>query len=485
MNSPIRKLSIVIFLMLASLLVSTTYIQFVQADDLNERQDNRRTLLSVYSRDRGPILVEGEAVAESEPTSGQLSRLRTYPDGELYAHLTGYFSFTYGAGGGLEQVMNAELAGTADALFYRRIVDVITGTEPAGASVELTIDPELQELAAEALGDRRGAVVAMDPTTGAVRAMVSQPSYDPNRLASHDLTAVEETWGELNADPARPTQNRAIAGDLYPPGSTFKLIVAAAALESGDYEPDSDLEAPQRYTLPGTSTSIPNFGGATCGSNDEATLAESVRISCNTSFAWLAGELGPEAIDAQATAFGFGDRIEIPLPVTPSSYPQDIDDAQLALTGIGQHDVRVTPLQVSMVTAAIANDGELMEPYLIDVVRDQDLDVVSRTDPNVLNNPVSAETAEELTEMMTAVVESGSGQAAAVNGLTIAGKTGTAEFGTAGAAHAWFTGFIVDGDTDLVVTVVVESASDDWTGETGGQVAAPIARQLLQAGAES
>lgn len=485
MNSPIRKLSVVVFLMLASLLISTTYIQFVQADDLNERDGNRRTLLSVYSRDRGPILVDGTAVAESEPTGGDLSRLRTYPDAELYAHLTGYFSFIYGAGGGLEQTMNAELAGTADALFYRRVVDVITGTEPAGASIETTIDPDLQEIAAQGLGDRRGAVVAMDPTTGAVRAMVSHPSYDPNLLSSHDLADVEANWAELNDDGGRPLINRATGGDLYPPGSTFKLVVAAAALESGDYEPDAELEAPLTYTLPGTTTDIPNFGGAACGSNDEATLEESIRVSCNTSFAWLAGELGQEAISDQAAAFGFGERVEIPLPVTASSYPSDIDDAQLALTGIGQHDVRVTPVQVAMITAAIANDGDMMEPYLIDTVRDQDLDVISRTEPETAGNPISSETAGELTEMMTDVVDSGSGTSAAVGGMTIAGKTGTAEYGSAGAAHAWFTGFVVDGDTNLVVTVVVESASDDWTGETGGQVAAPIARQLFEAGADS
>lgn len=485
MNSPIRKLSVVVFLMLASLLISTTYIQFVQADQLRERGDNRRTLLHVYSRDRGPILVEGEPIAQSEATSGDLGRIRLYPEDELYAHLTGYFSFIYGAGGGLEQVLNAELAGTADALFYRRVVDLVTGTDPQGASVELTIDPDLQQLAAEALGDRRGAIVAMDPTTGAIRALVSHPTYDPNLLSSHDLLSVEQAWADLNADPSRPMTNRAIGGDLYPPGSTFKLVVAAAALESGDYDPDSVLEAPLRYTLPGTSTSIPNFGGATCGVNDEATLAESIRTSCNTSFAWLANELGADAIAEQAEAFGFGERFEIPLPVTPSSYPSDLDDAQVALTGIGQHDVRVTPLQVAMLTSAIANDGEMMQPYLIDVIRDQDLNILSRGEPDVASSPISAQTATELTEMMTEAVATGSGSAAGIPGVSVAGKTGTAEFGTSGAAHAWFTGFIAEGDTNLVVTVVVESATDDWSGQTGGLVAAPIARQLLQAGAES
>lgn len=483
MNSPIRRLAVVVFLMLASLLVSTTWIQFVQVDDLREKPANRRTLLSTYSRDRGPILVDGTPVAQSEATDNQFRRLRTYPQPELYAHVTGYFSFIYGAGGGLERTMNAELSGTSDILFYRRMVDLLTGTEPRGAAVETTIDPQLQEVADRALGDRRGAVVALDPRTGAILAMVSHPSYDPNRLSSHQLGSVQDAWVELNEDPGRPLVNRAIAGDLYPPGSVFKLVVAAAALESGRYSPDTVLEAPLRYTLPGTSTQLPNFGGASCGPDDRATLFDSVRVSCNTSFAWLANQLGADALDEQARAFGFGEQLSIPMNVTPSRYPEDPDEPQTALTGIGQHDVRVTPLQVAMIAAAIANGGEVMRPYLVQTVRDQDLEPISRTEPEVLGQAVSPTTAQELAEMMVAVVERGSGRAAAVPGVTVAGKTGTAEFGSSGAAHAWFTGFAPADDPRIAVAVLVESASDDWTGETGGVVAAPIARAVLEAGA--
>jgi penicillin-binding protein A len=483
-NSPIRRLAVVVFLMFASLLVSTTWIQFVQVDELREKPTNRRTLLDVYSRDRGPILVDGTPVAQSETTDDRLRRIRTYPQPELYAHVTGYFSFIYGAGAGLERAMNAELAGTADLFFYRRLVDLVTGTEPRGAALETTIDPRVQQAAEEALGDRQGAVVALDPATGAVLAMVSHPSYDPNRLASHQLGSVQDAWVELNEDPARPLINRAISGDLYPPGSTFKLVVAAAALESGRYTPESVLEAPLRYTLPGTSTELPNFNGASCGPNDEATLFDSVRVSCNTSFAWLAGELGADALDAQAAAFGFEQPLEIPMDVTPSRYPDDPDEPQTALTGIGQHDVRVTPLQVAMISAGIANGGEVMLPYVVQTVRDQDLDPIRQTEPEVLSRAVSPTTAEQLTEMMVAVVQQGSGQGAALPGVTVAGKTGTAEFGTSGAAHAWFTGFAPAEDPSIAVAVLVESASDDWTGETGGVVAAPIARAVLQAGAD-
>ncbi|MCE0486949.1 peptidoglycan D,D-transpeptidase FtsI family protein [Ornithinimicrobium sediminis] len=484
MNTPIRRLALLVFTMFTALLLSTSWIQFVQADDLRQLPQNRRTLLDTYSRDRGAILVEGNAIADSQPTDDDLRWIRTYPQGELYGHVTGYYSFTYGAGAGLERAMSSVLAGTDDSLFYRRVVDLVTGTTPTGAAVETTVDPQVQAAAAAALGDRRGAVVALDPRTGAVLAMVSHPSYDPNSLASHNLGAVEDAWEALNADPTRPLVNRTIAGDLYPPGSTFKLVVAAAALESGEFAPDSLLEGPQTYTLPGTSTDLPNFEGGTCGPTDEVSLADSIRVSCNTSMAWLAGQMGTEALDDQSQAFGFEQDIEVPMPVTPSVYPEDADAAQLALTGIGQYDVRVTPLQVAMVSAAIANGGEVMQPYLVQTVRDGDLDVIDETDPSRLSRAVSATTAQELTDMMVDVVDNGSGRAAAIPGVPVAGKTGTAEFGTSGAAHAWFTGFAPADDPQIAVAVVVESASEDWTGESGGRVAAPVGRDVLQSGVQ-
>lgn len=479
MNAPIRRLALVVFTMFTALLMATTYIQFVQADELRDRPGNRRTLLQTYSRDRGAILVGAETIAESDLTNDDLRFIRVYPEGPLYAHVTGYYSFTYGAAG-LERSRNSLLAGTDDSLFYRRLPDLVTGEESQGASLELTIDPAVQQVAADALGDRRGAVVALDPRTGAILAMVSHPTYDPNELASHRLTAVDEAWASLTSDPARPLVNRVTAGDLYPPGSTFKLVVTAAALESGSYTPDSVLEAPLRYTLPGTSTSLPNFGGAACGDNDEASLFDSLRASCNTAFAWLAGQLGTETINAQAEDFGFGQALQVPMPVTPSSYPTDVDEAQLALTGIGQHDVRVTPLQVAMVSAAIANGGVVMTPYVVETVRDEDLDVIEETSPQELSTAISPRTADELTEMMVAVVADGSGRAAALPGVEVAGKTGTAEYGTNGAAHAWFTGFAPADDPTIAVAVVIESATDDWTGETGGLVAAPVAAAVIE-----
>ena len=484
MNTPIRRLALVVFAMFTALLLSSTWVQFVQADDLRDRPGNRRTLIDTYSRDRGAILVDGTAVARSEPVDDELEWLRVYDSPNRYSHLTGYYSFTYGAGQGLERARNTVLAGTADSLFYQRLVDVVTGRPATGASLELTIDPAIQDAAAKALGDRSGAAVALDPGTGAILAMVSRPSYDPNALSSHNLTAVDEAYQALDADPGQPLVNRAIAGDLYPPGSTFKLVTAAAALESGEFTPDTELEGPLSYTLPGTQTQLPNFAGAACDPEGRPTLQESVQVSCNTAFAWLAGELGADALREQAQAFGFEQPLQVPMAVSPSTYPEQLDDAQLALTGIGQYDVRVTPLQVAMISAAIANDGVVMTPYVVDTVRDGDLDVLEQTDPRTLGRAVAGTTAEALTEMMKLVVERGSGQAARVPGLEVAGKTGTAEFGTSGAAHAWFTGFAPADDPQIAIAVVVESATDNWTGETGGIVAAPVARAMLEAGVD-
>lgn len=482
MNTPIRRLALVVFTMFTVLLLTTTWIQFIQVDDLRNQPGNRRTLLDSYSRDRGAILVDGTAIADSSETDDELRRIRNYPSGAQYSHITGYYSFIYGAGGGLESSRDSVLAGTDDSLFYSRIADMVTGTPPTGAALELTIDPDVQAAAESALGDRRGAVVALDPSTGAILAMVSHPTYDPNALSSHNLTSVEESYNALADDEGQPLTNRAIAGDLYPPGSVFKLVVAAAALESEEYTPDSILDGPQTYTLPGTTTELPNFEGGTCGPTDQVSLADSIRVSCNTSMAALANDLGPTAIDEQAQKFGFEQDLSIPMAVTPSVYPNELNDAQVALTGIGQYDVRVTPLQVAMTSAAIANDGKVMQPYLVESVRGSDLDVMSETRPNQLSSAVSDTTAQELTDMMVSVVDEGSGTAAALPGVSVAGKTGTAEFGSNGAAHAWFTGFAPADDPQIAVAVIIESATDSWAGGSGGTLAAPAAQAVLQAG---
>lgn len=479
MNTPLRRLSTVIIVMFVALMAASTWVQFVKAPQLNNDARNVRTLYREYGKPRGPIVVGGEAIAYSVPVDTSFNFLRTYTNGPLYAPVTGFYSVVY-TRSGLEQAMNTELNGTADSLFLSRLQDLITGRQPQGASVELTIDPVVQQAAWDALGGQVGAVVALDPTTGAILAMVSSPSFDPNVLAGHTTTEVNAAWAALTEDPARPMVNRAIAGDTYPPGSVFKLVTAAAALESG-LSSETVVEAPLELDLPQSSNTIGNFGGAACSPTDTISLADALRISCNTAFGRLGLDLGDDALRDQARAFGFDSALTVPLRVTESRYPEDPDLPQTALTAIGQYDVRVTPLQVAMVSAAIANDGVLMRPYLVDTVRNQDLTSVSSTTPSELGRAVSPATARQLRDMMTAVVDSGTGRAARIDGVAVAGKTGTAQTGNDSAPHAWFTAFAPANDPRVAVAVVVEHGGALGDEATGGAVAAPIARAVIQA----
>lgn len=479
MNTPLRRLSTVVAAMFLGLMLAATWVQYVQAPALNNDQRNVRTLYREFGSFRGPIVVGGQAVASSTPVDDSYGYQRQYAPGALYAPVTGFYSIVYGRSG-IEEWLNTELNGSADSLFYERLQDLVTGRQTRGASVELTIDPVVQQAAWDALGDQAGAVVALDPRTGAILAMVSKPTFDPNVLASHDLTAVREAWDALQADPTEPMANRAIAGDTYPPGSTFKLVTAAAALESG-LTAETPVAAPRTLTLPQTSTVLNNFGGSACSPTGAMTLADALRISCNTAFAQIGIDLGEDELRAQAEAFGFDTPLNVPMRVTESHFPDDPDAPQTALSAIGQYEVRVTPLQMAMVAAAIGNGGVQMTPYLVQTVRSQDLTVVAETDPTELARPISASTAAQLRDMMVGVVQSGTGRSAQISGVTVAGKTGTAQTTTEAAPHAWFTAFAPAEAPQVAVAVVVEHGGSMGSEATGGAVAAPIARAVIQA----
>ena len=480
MNKPIRRLSFVVALLFCTLLLSTTWIQFVTAQSLDNRPGNRRTLLESYSRERGAILVDGSPIAKSVPSKDELKYIRTYPQAKLYSQVTGYYSFTYGAGGGLEGAENSMLSGQSDKLFYRRVVDMVTGKAPSGASLELTIDPRAQKAADEALGNQRGAVVALDVKTGAILAMVSHPQYDPTPLASHNLDSVARAWAQLNASAGRPMVNRAIGGDLYPPGSTFKLVTAAAALSSGKFTEESQIPGPAALDLPLSTKTLPTDDHQPCGPGDKTTLTHALEISCNTAFGWLGLNLGGDALRAQAAKFGFGDSLTVPMRVQPSIVPP-LNNPQSAQAAIGQYDVRVTPLQMAMVSAAIANKGTVMKPYLVRDTRNSNLDVIDESQPVQLSQAVTPDVAAALTRMMVTVVQSGTGTSAQIPGIEVAGKTGTAQNVPGGAPHAWFTAFAPASDPRIAVAVVVEHGGNAGNEAFGGKVAAPIARQVMEA----
>ena len=486
MNSPIRKVSAGCLLLALALLANVSWVQAFQADSLNARDDNRRVLIDQYSNNRGSIIVGNEEIVSSTESDGQFAYQREYHQPEMYAHLTGYYSFIFGRSQ-IEDSQNEFLAGTADGLFVRRLADLITGEETQGGSVVLTIDPAAQQAAWDALGDFKGAVVAIEPSTGRVLAAVSKPSYDPSPLASHSIEEQQAAWDEflaqeeLGSDSA--VRNRATSETL-PPGSVFKLVTAAAALESGSYEPSSVVPGPAVMNLPGTeSATLPNYNGQPCGANDQTTITNALRISCNTAFGYLGDQLGDEVLREQAERFGFETRPLEEVTSGASKFPGDPNRPQLIQSAIGQFDVQVTPLQVAMVTAAIANNGELMQPYLVDEIRDSDLvGVLERTDPEVLSEAISPSTAQELRRMMVDVVENGTGQAAQMPGIQVGGKTGTAQRGEDDTNIAWFTSFAPADNPQVAVAVVIEEAPGVGNDEiAGGRLAAPVARAVMEA----
>jgi penicillin-binding protein A len=479
-NAPLRRLSVAVMLLFGLLLLNANYLQVVRADALHNDSHNPRLIAEEYSRERGPILVGGRPVARSVETDDRLKFLRTYSDGKLYAPATGFYSLVYGASG-IEQTDNSVLAGTDDSLFVRRVIDLLTGTPPKGGSVALTLNPAAQKAAYDGLRklNARGAVVAVDPSTGAILAMVSTPSYDPNDISGHDPATMRKNYDRLSTLKSRPMLNRALR-QTYPPGSTFKLVTAAAALESGKYTPDSPVDNASQLKLPQSTAVLPNENGGPCTSG-QATLTVALENSCNVAFGRLGLELGDDPLRTQAQKFGFDEAFEVPMRTVASRFPEAPDRPQTALSAIGQYDVRATPLQMAMIASAIANRGVLMAPYLVKDVQAPDFSVLDTTKPRSLGTAVSPQTAASLTQMMVKVVNEGTGTNGQLPGVQVAGKTGTAQQGGGRTPHAWFVSFApADNDPQVAVAVLVEDGARQAE-ISGNGLAAPIARAVMKA----
>jgi penicillin-binding protein A len=493
MDRQIRKLGIALLVLFLIAFAQVNYIQVFAADRIAEDPANaQRQLIAEYRVDRGSILAaDGTTVlASSRKSPGALRFQRRYPHGELYAHETGFYSFVFGRTE-LEQSFNDFLTGDAAELLPQTLTDLVLGRPKQGATIVTTLVPEIQEAAAAAALAEAGdvAIAALDPATGDVLGLVSEPTYDPNPLASQDPKVVRDSWDELNADPEKPLLSRA-SDELFPPGSTFKLVTASAALENG-FGPESLWPNPNELDLPLTDATIENFGGSTCSGGSQITLADALRQSCNVVFGAVGLELGADKLAEQARAYGFTaeageDLVPFDIPWTSGVFPApetfEGRDPAVAISAIGQQDVAANPLQMALVAAAIANDGVEMQPRLVTEARDPSGRVIAEFQPREFARPLSPENAAALTRMMVGVVEGGTGTAAQIPGVTVAGKTGTAQHGDGEDPHAWFVCFAPAEAPRIAVAVIVLDGGSLGSEATGGQVAAPIARAVLEAG---
>ena len=481
MEKQIRRVGIgltVGFLLIFGML---NWVQFFDAKQIAGNNANRRSLIAEYSIKRGDITtVDGVTLARSEETDGDLKYKRIYPQGELYGHLTGFYSFIYGTTG-IEAAYNDELLGESGVVSIQDIEDRLFGSGEQGDDVRLTIHSELQELARDTLGGQEGAVVALDPNTGEVRAMWSNPSYDPNPLASFDSKEAKAYRKTLNPNRATSPLVRKATSFGYPPGSTFKVVTTAAALESGRYNPDSTFQDPVELPLPLTDETLTNFTKTSCLGGESIDLFTALVISCDTTYAILGLKI-PDDVRETAERFGFNDTIPFDVSTEQSTFPDipDEEEPQRAFAAIGQGSVVATPLQMALVAAGVANGGDVPRPRLVREITDPSADIVERYQPETLEEALSPDTAEEVTKMMVDVVAEGTGTAAQMADVEVAGKTGTAQTVEGADPHAWFIAFAPADDPQLAVAVLVENGGDLGSEATGGQVAAPIAKAILE-----
>ncbi|RXS73231.1 penicillin-binding protein 2 [Streptomyces sp. TM32] len=490
MNRPLRHTAVFCGVLMLALLGRATWVQFVQADKLANDPNNRRVKIEAFSYPRGNIIVGGQPVTGSVATSGDFKYKRTYKDGPMYAPVTGFASQAMGTSF-LEGVYNKVLSGKDDRLALKQAKSVLTGEKPRGGDVLTTIDPKAQKAAYKGLTDlnAKGAVVALDPRNGKVLALASTPSYDPSQFAGIS-TAEGKKFKALDDDKAKPMSNRALR-ETYAPGSTFKILTAAAALENGVISDiNAPTGAPAPYQLPLSSTKIGNdVQGAPC---DKASLKTGMQYSCNNVFLDTALKVGKDKMRETAEKFGFNsdvyDKDFGDMLATKSLYPSKLDKPQTALTGMGQGSLTSTPMQMAMVTAALANDGKLMMPHLVDEVRGPDLATLQKFDPKQMSQAVSSDTAKKVQEMMEYTVSDGTASKAKIDGVTVGGKTGTAQHGADvndERPYAWFVSYAKqsDGSSPVAVAVFVDPKDMDIQRSeiAGGKLGGPIAKSVMEA----
>ncbi|KUN64967.1 penicillin-binding protein [Streptomyces canus] len=484
MNKPLRRIAIFCGLLVLALLIRDNWLQYVKADSLREDPDNRRVLIARYATPRGDIIVDGKAITgHAETTSGDFKYKRTYKDGAMWAPVTGFVSQSYGATQ-LESIEDGILTGTDDRLFFRNTLDMLTGKPKEGGNVVTTLNAAAQKAAYDGLKKQggKGAVAAIEPSTGKILALASYPSYDPSTIAGGSDSDAE-AWKKLDKknNPDDPSLNRALR-EVYPPGSTFKVVTAAAALENGLYKSaDEKTDSPLPWTMPGTTTPLKNEGNIPC---KNATLRVALQYSCNTVFGKVGSDLGNEKMLEEAKKFGFTEEQFTPVRSSSSVFSDDMNPSQTALSSIGQYNTAATPLQMAMVASAVANNGTLMKPYMVDSLQAPNVDTLEKTEPEKMSEPLSAENAQILQSMMETVVQKGTGTTAQIQGVTVGGKTGTAQHGENNSKnpYAWFISYAKVGDSaPVAVAVVVQDDNAVRENISGSGLAAPIAKSVMEA----
>ncbi|MFJ6622608.1 penicillin-binding transpeptidase domain-containing protein [Kitasatospora sp. NPDC091335] len=477
-----RRAGTFCLLLVAALCAQATRVQVFQARDLGRNSANQRLTIERYAQPRGDIVVGTEPVTGSEPTGGRYAYKRRYSDGPTYAAVTGFASQAYGTTQ-LEGTEDELLTGTDGRLAGWSVWDAVARRQNPGGDVYTTLDRAAQEAAMSGLGSQKGAVAAIEPATGRILALASTPSYDPGAFAGHGA-ADQEAWNRLQADADEPMLNRALR-QTYPPGSTFKVVTAAAALAGGVVtDLDAPTGAPFPYVLPGTTTPLVND----TSSCDRAglSLAAAMTASCNSVLGYLGVRTGSDRMAETAGNFGFNDaKLDVPVRAARSNFDTRTDDSQLALSSIGQFDTAATPLVMAMVAAGIANDGTVMRPQLVDRLTRSDGTTVQLMKPSVYRRATTPAVAGQVRKLMTDVVENGTGGNARIAGAVVGGKTGTAQHGVdnSGTPYAWFISWAAPAGSAAVppVAVAVVVADSDATDVTGGALAAPIARSVMRA----
>ncbi|MFE2210642.1 peptidoglycan D,D-transpeptidase FtsI family protein [Streptomyces canus] len=484
MNKPLRRIAIFCGLLVLALLIRDNWLQYVKADSLREDTDNRRVLIARYATPRGDIIVDGKSITgHAETTSGDFKYKRTYKDGAMWAPVTGFVSQSYGATQ-LESIEDGILTGNDDRLFFRNTLDMLTGKPKEGGNVVTTLNAAAQKAAYNGLKKQggKGAVAAIEPSTGKILALASYPSYDPSTIAGGSDSDAE-AWKKLDKknNPDDPSLNRALR-EVYPPGSTFKVVTAAAALQNGLYtSADEKTKSPLPWTMPGTTTQLKNEGNIPC---ENATLRTALQYSCNTVFGKVGSDLGNEKMLDEAKKFGFTEEQFTPVRSSAPVFSDDMNPSQTALSSIGQYNTAATPLQMAMVASAVANNGTLMKPYMVDSLQAPNLDTLEKTEPEKMSEPLSAENAQILQSMMETVVQKGTGTTAQIDGVTVGGKTGTAQHGENNSKnpYAWFISYAKVGDSaPVAVAVVVQDDNAVRENISGSGLAAPIAKSVMEA----